>query len=167
MTWLASELSSATSQQRKVVLLLHAHRELDLVTDPTFARLVINSNVVAIFYGHIHIRPWGFTGNFPNTRIPMFNCGASWYHVYCMAQFGPDRLRVGTVWHNGTAGEATPHWAGVSVHGLLKQQRVAPVLLQLSVNPRMTDDAGGAPPGPGRAVLAALLCLVVCQLMAP
>eukprot|EP00775_Hariotina_reticulata_P003341 gene3341-3617_t len=163
MAWLASELSSATSQQRKIVLLLHAHRELGLVADPTFARLIVNSNVMAIFYGHVHIRPWGFTGNFPNTHIPMFNCGASWYHVYCMTEFSQDRLRVGAVWHNGSAGDPAPHWAGVSVHGLLKQQRVAPVLLHLSVNSRTEADSAGQH-GPHLYILAVVLSVIAWQL---
>jgi hypothetical protein len=79
MAWLASELSAATAQQRRIVLLLHSHRELGLAVDPAFARMLTNSNVAAIFYGHVHIKPWGMTGNFPNTNVPMFNCGASWW----------------------------------------------------------------------------------------
>jgi hypothetical protein len=79
MAWLASELSAATAQQRRIVLLLHSHRELGLAVDPAFARMLTNSNVAALFYGHVHIKPWGMTGNFPNTKVPMFNCGASWW----------------------------------------------------------------------------------------
>eukprot|EP00882_Tetradesmus_deserticola_P032572 GHRQ01037045.1.p2 GENE.GHRQ01037045.1~~GHRQ01037045.1.p2 ORF type:complete len:118 (+),score=41.91 GHRQ01037045.1:98-451(+) len=78
MSWIASELSAATAQQRRIVLLLHSHRELGLASDPGFARLLANSNVAGIFYGHVHIKPWGMTGNFPNTNVPMYNCGASW-----------------------------------------------------------------------------------------
>eukprot|EP00878_Enallax_costatus_P032024 GHUV01035113.1.p1 GENE.GHUV01035113.1~~GHUV01035113.1.p1 ORF type:complete len:197 (+),score=40.22 GHUV01035113.1:3-593(+) len=135
MSWLAQELSAATAQQRKIVLLVHAHRELGLALDPAFSRLVVNSNVVAIFYGHVHVRPWGMTGNYPNTNVPMFNCGASWYHVYCFAEFGPDRFRVGAVVHNADGGSSEPQWFGGSVHTLLKQQKSKPVLQQFTMNP--------------------------------
>jgi hypothetical protein len=138
MRWLASELSSATAQQRRIVLMLHAHRELGLALDPTFSRMVSNSNVVAIFYGHVHIKPWGMTGNFPNTNVPMFNCGASWYHVYCYAEFGTDTLRVAAVVHNATSGSSEPQWFGHSVHALLKQQKAKPVLQQFAQNPNQT-----------------------------
>lgn len=138
MRWLAAELSSATAQQRRIVLMLHAHRELGLALDPTFSRMVSNSNVVAIFYGHVHIKPWGMTGNFPNTNVPMFNCGASWYHVYCYAEFGTDTLRVAAVVHNATSGSSEPQWFGHSVHALLKQQKAKPVLQQFAQNPNQT-----------------------------
>eukprot|EP00879_Flechtneria_rotunda_P012886 GHRR01013458.1.p1 GENE.GHRR01013458.1~~GHRR01013458.1.p1 ORF type:complete len:497 (+),score=138.52 GHRR01013458.1:592-2082(+) len=135
MLWLAAELSAATAQQRRIVLLVHSHRDLGLAVDPTFSRLLANSNVVAIFYGHVHIRPWGMTGNYPNTNVPMFNCGASWYHVYCLAEFSEDRIRVAAVVHNATNGSSQPHWFGSSVHALLKQQRAKPVLQQFTLNP--------------------------------
>lgn len=144
MSWLAAELSAATAQQRRIVLLLHAHRELSLATDPSFSRLVANSNVVAIFYGHVHIKPWGLTGNFPNTGVPMFNCGASWYHVYCYAEFGPDRFRVAAVIHNETVGSSEPQWFGTSVHALLRQQKSKPVLQQFTMNPNQRNAANSA-----------------------
>jgi len=164
--WLAAELSSATAQQRRIVLLLHAHRELGLAVDPTFSRLVANSNVVAIFYGHVHIKPWGMTGNFPNTNVPMFNCGASWYHVYCYAEFGTDTLRVGAVVHNATAGSSTPQWFGHSVHALLKQQKAKPVLQQFSQNPNQTwTNAAQRPERSLAGVLVALLSALMLLLL--
>jgi hypothetical protein len=140
------------------VLLLHAHRELGLALDPTFSRLLSNSNVVALFYGHVHIKPWGMTGNFPNTNVPMFNCGASWYHVHCYAEFGANTLRVAAVVHNATGGDPTPQWFGSSVHALLRQQRTKPVLQQFSANPNQTwTNAGSrARARPAAALLAGL-----------
>lgn len=163
--WLAAELSSATAQQRRIVLLLHAHRELGLALDPTFTRLVANSNVVAIFYGHVHIKPWGMTGNFPNTNVPMFNCGASWYHVYCYAEFGADSLRVAAVVHNATAGSSAPQWFGHSVHALLKQQKAKPVLQQFAMNPNQAWTNGARPRRAGGAVLGILLPGVLMVLL--
>lgn len=161
MGWLASELSAATAAGRKIVLLLHAHSELGLVVDPTFARLIDASNVVAIFYGHVHIKPWGMTGNYPGTSVPMFNCGASWYHVFCYAEFGPDSLRVGAVVHNGSAasGPPAPEWFGTSAHALLRAPRAKPVLQQFSMNPVQVwgSSAGSARPcGAWRAALGLL-----------
>ncbi|WIA32140.1 hypothetical protein OEZ86_002990 [Tetradesmus obliquus] len=168
MSWLSSELSAATAQQRRIVLLLHSHRELGLASDPGFARLLSNSNVAAIFYGHVHIKPWGMTGNFPNTNVPMFNCGASWYHVYCYAEFGPDRLRVAAVVHNATTGSTQPQWFGHSVHALLRQQKAKPVLQQFTINPNntLTSDAGGlaAVRVAAAAVLAAALALLFTEM---
>eukprot|EP00775_Hariotina_reticulata_P012965 gene12965-13094_t len=133
--WLAAELSSATAQQRRIVLLIHSHRDLGLSEDPTFSRMVNSSSVAAIFYGHVHIRPWGMTGMFPGTNVPMFNCGASWYHVFCYVEFGQDRLRVAAVVHNATEGVPLPRWYGTSVHTLLKQAKAKPVLQQFTMNP--------------------------------
>ncbi|KAF8071155.1 RH17 [Scenedesmus sp. PABB004] len=168
LSWLAAELSAATAQQRRIVLLLHAHRELGLAADPTFARLLSASNVVAIFYGHVHIKPWGLTGNYPNTNVPMFNCGASWYHVYCYAEFGRDTLRVGAVVHNASAGSAAPAWAGSSVHALLRQQRAKPVLRQFTMNPPAAVSGGGRaargrPARAAAALAAAALALLALQ----
>jgi hypothetical protein len=163
--WLASELSSATAQQRRIVLLLHSHRELGLAVDPTFSRLVVNSNVVAIFYGHVHIKPWGMTGNFPNTNVPMFNCGASWHHVYCYAEFGADTLRVAAVAHNASGGESRPQWFGTSVHALLRQARAKPVLQQFTANPNQTWTNGAGSGRQGQALLSGLLALLVAALL--
>jgi hypothetical protein len=165
MAWLAAELSSATAQQRRIVLLLHAHRELGLALDPTFSRMVVNSNVVAIFYGHVHIKPWGMTGNFPNTNVPMFNCGASWYHVYCYAEFGTDSLRVAAVAHNATGGSSAPQWFGHSVHALLKQQKAKPVLTQFAQNPNQTWTNAARRPGCAGAVVVSLLASLVLLLL--
>ena len=133
MSWLAQELSWATGNQRKVVLLLHAHKELYLQYDPTFIGLLQGSNVVAIFYGHIHIKPWGYVGVYKNTTIPMFNCGASWYSVFCLAEFSEDRFRVGSVVHYG---DGQPRWwGGLTVHAHRGMQRAKPVLQMLVPNP--------------------------------
>jgi Calcineurin-like phosphoesterase len=147
MGWLSAELSAATAQGRRSVLLLHSHRELGLAVDPTFSRLLSNSNVAAIFYGHVHVGPWGLTGNFPGTGVPMYNCGASWYHVYCVAEFGRERLRVGAIMHNASmassgARDTTPTWAGTSVHELLRSARDKPVLVQFSANPEPLETSG-------------------------
>ncbi|KIZ04354.1 hypothetical protein MNEG_3609 [Monoraphidium neglectum] len=135
MGWLARELAMATAAGRRVVLLLHAHKELQLAYDPTFSRLVENSNVVAIFYGHVHIRPWGLVGRYPNTSVPMYNCGAAWYNVYCLAEFGEDSMRVGAVAHYG---DAVPTWFGTSLHSLPRGQRGKPVLEVFVPNPNVT-----------------------------
>ena len=135
LAWLARELAAATAQGRRVVLLLHAHKELGLPRDPTFARLIEGSNVVAIFYGHVHIRPWGLVGRFPNTSVPVFNCGASWYNVYCLAEFGEDALRVGVAAHFG---DGRPRWFGGSLHSLPRGQRAKPVLEAFVPNPNVT-----------------------------
>lgn len=166
MSWLAAELSAATAQQRKIVLFLHAHRELGLALDPTFSRLVTNSNVVAIFYGHVHIKPWGMTGNYPNTNVPMFNCGASWYHVYCYAEFGPDRFRVGAVVHNATVGSSAPQWFGSSVHALLKQQKAKPVLQQFTRNPELKVNSGAETAGRQLWLLLTSLAALVMIVLA-
>ncbi|KAF6254674.1 Metallo-dependent phosphatase-like protein [Scenedesmus sp. NREL 46B-D3] len=165
MAWLASELSTATAQQRRIVLLLHSHRELGLASDPGFARMLTNSNVAAIFYGHVHIKPWGMTGNFPNTNVPMFNCGASWYHVYCYAEFGPDRLRVAAVVHNVTTGSTQPQWAGHSVHALLRQQKAKPVLQQFTMNPNSTLTSAAAGVGAARVAAAAVTAAMLAVLL--
>jgi hypothetical protein len=135
MGWLARELAAATAQQRRAVLLLHAHKELRLPHDPTFARLIEGSNVAAIFYGHIHIRPWGLVGRYPNTSVPIFNCGASWYNVYCLAEFEEDGFRVAAVTHYG---EGRPAWFGASLHSLAREQRAKPVLEVYVPNPNVT-----------------------------
>jgi len=166
MGWLAAELSSATAQQRRIVLLIHSHRDLGLSEDPTFARLVNNSNVVAIFYGHVHIRPWGLTGSFPGTNVPMFNCGASWHHVYCYAEFGQDRFRVAAVGHNATEGLPLPQWYGTSVHLLLKQSKAKPVLQQFTSNPNQTYTNSTKRSGKNgwAALLASLLLIALFML---
>ncbi|KAI8474863.1 MAG: Metallo-dependent phosphatase-like protein [Monoraphidium minutum] len=166
MAWLARELAAATAAQRRVVLLLHAHKELRLTHDPSFARLLENSNVVAMFYGHVHIRPWGLVGRYPNTSVPMYNCGASWYNVYCVAEFGDDALRVGAVAHYG---DGVPTWFGTSLHTLPRGQRSKPVLEVFVPNPNVTTwrpppaanlsaapgaDAVSGDGGAGRAVTA-------------
>ena len=74
--------------------MVHAHKELNLPSDPTFPAMLMASSVVALFYGHIHVAPWGLVGRYPNTSIPIFNCGAGWYNVYCLAEFGEDGFRV-------------------------------------------------------------------------
>lgn len=132
MSWLGQELSVATGQQRKIVILVHAHRELLLMQDPTFRKLISSSNVVALFYGHIHIRPWGFVGNYPGTKVPMYNCGAAWYNVYCLAEFAEDGIRVGAVMHHG---DGKPTWFGTSQHSLKPAQRAKPVLVSFMQNP--------------------------------
>jgi hypothetical protein len=126
ITWLARQLAKATAQQRKVVLLVHAHKELYVQYDPTFSGLVNGSNVVAIFYGHIHIKPWGYVGNFHNTSIPVFNCGAAWYNTICLTEFSEDGFRVGTVVHYG---DGQPKWwGGLTSHAHRGAQRTKPVL---------------------------------------
>lgn len=82
MAWLAQEASRATAQGRKIVLTVHAHKELNLVSDPGFGAVMSASNVVALFYGHIHVPPWGLVAAFPNTTVPIFNCGAAWHDVW-------------------------------------------------------------------------------------
>lgn len=139
MPWLARELASATAQQRRIVLFVHAHKELRLQEDPTFAALIERSNVVALFYGHVHIRPWGLVGRFPGTNVPIFNCGASWYNVYCLAEFGPDAIRVGAVAHFG---DGVPTWFGTSLHSLPREQRAKPVLEVFTANPNVTTWVG-------------------------
>lgn len=86
--------SAPSLQGRKVVLLVHAHKELNLPSDPSFASMLEGSSVVAMFYGHIHIPPWGLIGTYPNTSVPIYNCGAAWYNVFCLAEFAEDGFRV-------------------------------------------------------------------------
>jgi len=140
MAWLARELAHATAQQRRIVILMHAHKELRLPHDPTFAKMIESSNVVALFYGHVHIRPWGLVGRYPNTTVPIFNCGASWYNVYCLTEFAEDGFRVGVVAHFG---DGKPSWFGSSLHSLPRGQRAKPVLEAFVPNPNVTTWVSG------------------------
>jgi hypothetical protein len=160
MGWLARELAMSTAAGRRVVLLLHAHKELQLAYDPTFSRLVENSNVVAIFYGHVHIRPWGLVGRYPNTSVPMYNCGAAWYNVYCLAEFGEDSMRVGAVAHYG---DAVPTWFGTSLHSLPRGQRGKPVLEVFVPNPNVTTWVGGVRVAAVDTFLGGVVCHGSCR----
>jgi hypothetical protein len=143
LAWLARELSHASGQGRRAVILVHSHGELGLTDDPTFARLIggAGSPVVALFFGHIHVRPWGYAGTFPRTAVPMFNCGASWYNTYCVAEFAEEGMRVGAVSHGG---DGSPRWFGHSAH-----------LLPAPGAPLAGDGSGGGGGGGGAAAAAA------------
>jgi hypothetical protein len=145
--WLSRELSHAAAQARRVVVLVHSHGELGLTDDPTFARVIGSpgSPVVALFFGHIHVRPWGYAGTFPRTAVPMFNCGASWYNTYCVAEFAEEGLRVGAVSHMG---DGKPVWFGHSAHLLAPAGGGAPLGGDGS-------GAGGGGGGGGAAAAAA------------
>jgi hypothetical protein len=143
LAWLSRELSHAAAQGRRVVILVHSHGELGLADDPTFSRLIGGggSPVVALFFGHIHVRPWGYAGTFPRTAVPMFNCGASWYNTYCVAEFAEEGMRVGAVSHDG---DGKPRWFGHAAH-----------LLPAPGAPLGGDGSGGGGGGGGGAAAAA------------
>jgi len=137
--WLSRELSHAAAAGRRAVVLVHAHGELGLADDPTFGAAIggAGSPVVAVFFGHIHVRPWGYAGTYPRTAVPMYNCGASWYNTYCVAEFAEEGMRVGAVSHGG---DGAPRWFGHSAH--------------LLPPPGAPLAAGGGGGGPGEAAAA-------------
>ena len=136
LSWLARELSHAAAQQRRAVLLVHAHKDLGLLKDASFAPMLRAGNVAALFYGHVHIKPWGYAGEFPGTTVPTFNCGASWFRVFCLAEFGDAGFRVAAVRHDA---EGAPYWFGSAAFAL--PPRGAPGMPRqrsVTLNPNVT-----------------------------
>jgi hypothetical protein len=97
-TWLAEDVKKATAAGQHIIINMHDFGEHMKQDNDQFATAIMDSNVRAIFAGHIHHDLGEVSSISVGTRsVKVFRTGSSVYQRFLLVEFADGLLRVGKI----------------------------------------------------------------------